>query len=97
MTSSLDLARNIVNQIADLYSEKIPSVLWVEVRQDTNDELDQFVKRLIEMYTPEYDEDVSVLPGIPYSTGGETAPVRYPNPHRREDDGIGLNGGAPRW
>ncbi|MFF7293193.1 hypothetical protein ACFY9N_11745 [Microbacterium sp. NPDC008134] len=41
------VARNIVNQIGDLYAERIPSPDWVPVRQRTNDELDAFVARLI--------------------------------------------------
>lgn len=41
------IARNIINQIGDLYYERIPSPDWVKVRQDTNDELDVFVSGLI--------------------------------------------------
>lgn len=37
------IAYNIVNQIADYYSERIPSDQWVDVRQASNDELDAFV------------------------------------------------------
>lgn len=56
MTDDLFVARNIINQIGDLWSEKIPSDLWVPVRQATNDELDTFVLKLIrsaESITPE--------------------------------------------
>lgn len=43
----LAIARNIVNQLGDLWSERIPSEKWVSVRQATNDEADQFVAALI--------------------------------------------------
>lgn len=60
------------------------------------DALDSVAGDFLEQVDAELAEDLSETPGIPYSTGGETAPEVYPNPHRRED-GIGLNGGAPRW
>lgn len=41
------LARNIINQIGDIYSERIPSDQWVPVRQETNDLLDEFVAGLL--------------------------------------------------
>jgi hypothetical protein len=41
------LARNIVNQVADLYHESIPSGRWVKVRQETNDMLDDWVSSLL--------------------------------------------------
>lgn len=44
---ALAIARNIVNQIGDVYHERIPSPDWVQVRQETNDELDAFTARLI--------------------------------------------------
>lgn len=44
---ALFTARNIVNQIADHYSEQITSDQWVRVRQESNDMLDEFVLRLI--------------------------------------------------
>ena len=44
----LAVARNIVNQIGDLWAEKIPSEKWVPVRQATNDRLDEFTAGLIE-------------------------------------------------
>ena len=44
---AVGLARNIINQIADLYSEKILSDHWARVRQATNDLLDDFVAGLI--------------------------------------------------
>jgi hypothetical protein len=43
----LSLARNIINQIGDLYYEEIPSDRWVAVRQSTNARLDQFVASLL--------------------------------------------------
>lgn len=43
----LALARNIVNQIGDLLSERVPSDEWVKARQETNDELDLWVSNLI--------------------------------------------------
>ena len=46
-TDEMAVARNIVNQIGDLYAERIPSPDWVPVRQATNDELDAFTARLI--------------------------------------------------
>ena len=47
---ALFIARNIINQIADRYHERIPSPDWVRVRQETNDELDEFAVRLIAGY-----------------------------------------------
>lgn len=41
------LARNIINQIGDLWSEQIPSPLWVPVRQATNDQLDTWISGLL--------------------------------------------------
>jgi len=41
------LARNIINQIGDLWHERIPSPLWVPVRQATNDQLDRWVTSLL--------------------------------------------------
>ncbi|WP_217181587.1 hypothetical protein [Streptomyces sp. AC495_CC817] len=43
----LAVARNIINQIGDIYHERIPSPDWVKTRQETNDELDTFVASLI--------------------------------------------------
>jgi hypothetical protein len=43
----LFLAQNIINQIGDLWHERIPSPLWVPVRQSTNDELDAWVSGLL--------------------------------------------------
>jgi hypothetical protein len=43
-------ARNIVNQLADLYSERIPSSEWIKVRQSTNDMADQFVLRVMKAW-----------------------------------------------
>lgn len=43
----LFLARNIINQIGDLWHERIPSPLWIPVRQDTNDRLDTWVTSLL--------------------------------------------------
>lgn len=40
-------AYNIVNQIADVYAELIPSDEWVPVRQRTNDELWAFAEHVI--------------------------------------------------
>lgn len=40
-------ARNIVNQIGDLFHDRIPSGKWVRVRQETNDQLDAFVAGII--------------------------------------------------
>ena len=42
------LARNIINQIGDLWYEQIPSEKWVPVRQATNDQLDIWVAGLLE-------------------------------------------------
>lgn len=47
MPDVLAVARNIVNQLGDLWSERIPSPEWVKVRQETNDRADEFVLRLI--------------------------------------------------
>jgi hypothetical protein len=47
MPDVLAVARNIVNQLGDLWSERIPSPEWVKVRQETNDLADEFVIRLI--------------------------------------------------
>ena len=47
LTAVLVEARNIVNQIGDLYSEKIKSKNWIPVRQSTNDELDLFVAKIL--------------------------------------------------
>jgi len=41
------LARNIINQIGDLWAEHIPSEQWVPVRQATNDQLDTWVSSLV--------------------------------------------------
>lgn len=46
-SEDLAIARNIVNQLGDHFSELIPSTAWVSVRQSTNDELDAFVAGLI--------------------------------------------------
>lgn len=43
----LAVAQNIINQLADVYAEEIPSDKWVAVRQATNDAADQFVLRLL--------------------------------------------------
>lgn len=49
---ALWIARNIINQIADVYHERIRSPNWVKVRQETNDELDAFAAKLVESYQP---------------------------------------------
>lgn len=41
------IARNIVNQLADTYHERIPHEDWVKVRQETNDMHDDFVTDLL--------------------------------------------------
>lgn len=41
------LARNIINQIGDLWAEHMPSEQWVPVRQATNDQLDTWVSSLV--------------------------------------------------
>jgi hypothetical protein len=46
----VNAAANIVNQLADMYSELIPSSAWVEVRQMTNDKADKFVSEAIAQY-----------------------------------------------
>ena len=48
--SSADVAKNIINQLGDLWSERIPSPEWVPMRQSTNDPLDVFVTELIEKH-----------------------------------------------
>lgn len=48
-------ARNIVNQIADFYMARIPSEQWVEVRQATNDKLDEWVQDLLASKVLDYD------------------------------------------
>lgn len=45
--AELAIARNIINQIADVYSDQILHPYWVEVRQRTNDRLDVFVTGLL--------------------------------------------------
>jgi hypothetical protein len=45
--AALAVARNIVNQIGDVWHELIPSAEWVRVRQETNDECDKFVASLL--------------------------------------------------
>ena len=42
------LASNIVNQLPDMYTERIPSDKWIEVRQATNDMADEFVLGILE-------------------------------------------------
>lgn len=61
--AAIDIARNIINQIGDLWAERIPSEDWVKVRQSTNDELDAFAARLIETYQPEVDRVFLVTSG----------------------------------
>jgi hypothetical protein len=54
----LAIARNIVNQIGDVYAEHIPSPEWVPVRQQTNDKLDAFAALLIRtLRTPEPSDE----------------------------------------
>lgn len=47
----LMLARNIVNQLGELWCERILSAEWVHVRQATNDLADEFVSGLIHKHT----------------------------------------------
>lgn len=46
-------ARNIVNQLGDLYHERIPSKNWVRVRQQTNDMAESFVAKIISGLRPQ--------------------------------------------
>jgi hypothetical protein len=53
MTSDIEFAaRNIVNQLGDLYYERIPSKHWVRVRQQTNDMAERFVVKIISKLRP---------------------------------------------
>lgn len=51
--------RNIVNQIADFYMRRIPSGQWVEVRQSTNDRLDDWVQHVLDSLA--FGEDVFAI------------------------------------
>jgi hypothetical protein len=73
------IAYNIVNQLADFYSEKIPSQDWIEVRQASNDQLDTFVfdflskerEKLAEQYRKYRDNRVQSLERRLRHTTGE--------------------------
>lgn len=54
-------AYNIVNQLADFYSEKIPSDKWLDVRQASNDELDHFVQKLLHELVQPYVLDIAKI------------------------------------
>jgi hypothetical protein len=59
MTSTeetLSKARNIINQIGDLWAEKMPDERWVAMRQATNDELDVWVAEFFRALVAERDE-----------------------------------------
>lgn len=42
------IASNIVNQIADHYSQRVPSDSWAAVRQSSNDALDRWVVGMVQ-------------------------------------------------
>lgn len=60
-TAEQHLAFNIINQIGDEYSSRIPSDQWVPVRQRTNDMLDSFVVDLLEKYRDDLLKDYEAL------------------------------------
>lgn len=67
--NAMATARNIVNQIGDLYHERIPSPDWVRVRQETNDEVDAFVTNLI-LGARRYSPSTTDEPWICATCGG---------------------------
>jgi len=77
----LAIARNIVNQIGELYYERISSPDWVRVRQETNDELDAFAARLILGF-------LRAVQGEP-SDAAVLAALNAYRGYYREDDGPG--------
>lgn len=58
------IARNIVNQLGDLYMDAIPEgtperAAFVKHRQDTNDQADQFVQRLLRQHAAQVLHDLA--------------------------------------